>query len=74
MHLPSVVAVACALVALVSASPANIDSSGECPIVCAFQDCCPEDESHLGVSGQMNAMSTTVSRISTSISIGADDG
>ncbi|KAG1860974.1 hypothetical protein C8R48DRAFT_673556 [Suillus tomentosus] len=31
MHLPSVVAVAFALMALVSATPLNIDSSGKCP-------------------------------------------
>ncbi|KAG1870560.1 hypothetical protein C8R48DRAFT_699215 [Suillus tomentosus] len=41
MHLPSVVVVTSALMALVSASPVNIDSSGKCPILCATQNCCP---------------------------------
>ncbi|KAG2113759.1 uncharacterized protein F5147DRAFT_679651 [Suillus discolor] len=81
MHLPSVVAVASALIALVSAGPVNIDRSEECPISCETQDCCPGQEciqEGIGVVAQlvmrMNAMSTTVSGISTSISIGADDG
>ncbi|KAG1784453.1 uncharacterized protein HD556DRAFT_1427642 [Suillus plorans] len=101
MHLPSVIAVASALIALASAGPVNIDSSGHCPILCAAATCCPPQKCTMlgliyvsisicvldlttrltGVVARldvyvrrMSAMSTTVSRISTSISIDADDG
>ncbi|KAG1870563.1 hypothetical protein C8R48DRAFT_699254 [Suillus tomentosus] len=41
MHLPSVVAVAFALMALVSATALDIDSSDGCPILCSSKNCCP---------------------------------
>ncbi|KAG2113751.1 uncharacterized protein F5147DRAFT_679553 [Suillus discolor] len=90
MHLPSVVAVASALIALVSATPVNIDSSGKCPILCATQSCCAGHNCQMmglvyvsitrldvclrRMSAWHVNVSTTVSRISTSISIGAHDG
>ncbi|KAG2111974.1 uncharacterized protein F5147DRAFT_759714 [Suillus discolor] len=40
MHLSSVIAVASALIALVSAIPTNIDSTGGCPELCAYKNCC----------------------------------